>query len=80
MTDKTYIGEGHYNDNDGNEYMSIWSFKIAFDVADNNNQQNYADAKALGSVEKFWGPFNESKNFKEGWMFELSALKSFYNF
>lgn len=79
MNDKEYLGEGHYRDQDGNEFMSIWTFKRAFEVGNNNNQQNYEDAKALAGVKKFWGPFNKSQYFKEGWMFEINGLKSFYN-
>lgn len=79
MTDKTFIGEGHYRDENGTEFMSIWSFKKAFNVGSNNRDQNYEDAIALGSANKFWGAFNQSQYFKEGWMFEVSALNSFYS-
>lgn len=78
MSNKTYIGEGHYKSDDGREFMSIWTFKIKFGIRSNNTQQNYEDAVALSNVSKFRGPFSQSPNFKEGWMYEVEALKSFY--
>lgn len=78
MSNKTYIGEGHYRSDDGKEFMSIWSFKKKFGVFSNNTEQNYQDAIALSDVSKFRGPFSQSPNFKEGWMYEVEALKSFY--
>lgn len=79
MIDKTYIGEGHYEGENGKEYMSIWTFKRNNNIGTNNRDQNYEDAIALSDTDKFKGPFNKSEEFKQGWMYEVNALKSFYN-
>lgn len=74
---KTYISEGHYSDNDGNVYMSIWTFKRANSLQSDTNQ-NYEDAKNISCSDKFFGPFNASNRFKEGWMYNVNCLKEFY--
>ncbi len=76
MQNKIYISEGHYKDENGSEYMSIWTFKIKNKISGGDN---FADAKAISCGDKFWGPFNESNRFKEGWMYNVTCLKEFYN-
>lgn len=76
MENKNYISEGHYSDNNGTEYMSIWTFKRKYNI---NKGDNYEDAKAIFCPDKFWGAFNQSNRFKEGWMYNLECLKKFYN-
>lgn len=79
MSGKTFIAEGHYRDDNGNEYMSIWTFKNNFQVTPNNTDQNYTDAKAMECSDKFRGAFHTSNRFKEGWMYNVICLKQFYN-
>jgi hypothetical protein len=76
MSDKTNIGEGHYKDEIGNEYMSIWTYKRKNSIT---NGDNYEDALALNSADKFKGPFNVTNRFKEGWMYNVTDLKEYYN-
>lgn len=78
MSNKTYVGEGHYRSDDGKEFMSIWTFKKLNGIRTNSTELNYQDAIELSNVSKFRGPFSQSPNFKEGWMYEVEALKSFY--
>ena len=75
MENKNYISEGHYNDNNGNEYMSIWTYKIQNSITKGDN---FEEAKAIICSDKFWGPFNVADRFKEGWMYNLNCLKDFY--
>lgn len=70
-----YINEGHYRDNNGNEYMSIWTFKQINNIPDGDN---YQDAKEILCSDKFWGPFNQSNRFKEGYMYSIICLRRFY--
>jgi hypothetical protein len=76
MQNKIYISEGHYKDNDGNEYMSIWTFKRTNGLQIDTNQ-NYEDAKSISCSDKFFGPFNASNRFKEGWMYNVNCLREF---
>jgi hypothetical protein len=70
------IGEGHYKDENGNEYMSIWTYKRKNNIYGGDN---FEDAKALSSSDKFKGPFNATNRFKEGWMYNLNDLDAYYN-
>jgi hypothetical protein len=76
MSDKTNIAEGHYSDDNGNEYMSIWTYKRKNNIGGGNN---YEDALALNASDKFKGPFNVSDRFKEGWMYNVNDLNTYYN-
>jgi hypothetical protein len=78
MENKIYVSEGHYRDNGGNEYMSIWTYKKKNYMTSNTNDINYQDAKAITCSDKFWGHFNASDRFKEGWMYNIECLKKFY--
>ena len=78
MATKNYLSEGHYSDKDGNEYMSIWTYKIQNNM-ENNTSKNYQDAKDISCSDKFWGPFNQSNRFKEGYMYNVECLNKFYN-
>lgn len=79
MENKTYIEEGHYRDNNGNHYMSIWTFKKTYKINTNSNEINYSDARQINCNDRFMGPFNESDTFKKGWMYNIDCLKNFYN-
>jgi len=79
MADKTNIGEGHYRDDNGNEYMSIWTYKNKNHIEPNTNGANYEDARNISCNDKFWGPFHESNQFKNGWMYNVEDLNEFYN-
>lgn len=76
LDNKTYISEGHYRDNKGNEYMSIWTFKRKNNI---NSGDNYSDAKNISCSDKFWAPFNLSDQFKEGYIYHVNCLRVFYN-
>jgi hypothetical protein len=76
MENLNFIGEGHYRDNNGKEYMSIWTYKIKNGI---RTGDNYQEAKDIPCTDKFWGPFSKSPNFKEGWMYNVSDLNEFYN-
>ena len=78
MDDKEFISEGHYRDNNGNEYMSIWTYKRKNGLS-GDSSQNYQDAKDISCGDKFWGPFNASNRFKEGYMYNVECLNDFYN-
>lgn len=76
MDDKTYLGEGHYIDGNGKEYMSIWTYKRKNGITTGDNFQ---EAKDIVCNDKFRGPFNSSDRFKEGWMYAVDCLNKFYN-
>ena len=76
MENKTEIGEGHYQDNNGNEYMSIWTYKRKRGITSGDNFQ---DAKDISCSDKFWGPFTMSDQFKKGYMYNVECLNEFYN-
>jgi hypothetical protein len=76
MKDKKYISEGYYRDIKGNEYMSIWTYKGKNSISSGDN---YQDARDISCSDKFWGPFNESNRFKEGYMYNVDCLNDFYN-
>jgi len=79
MDNKIFISEGHYRDNNGNNYMSIWTYKNTNGIFPNDNQTNYNDAKKINCSDKFWGAFNASNKFKEGYMYNVECLDNFFN-
>ena len=79
MEDFEFLGEGHYRHHNGTEYMSIWTYKRKKRILLNNPQLNYKEAKEMDCSNKFWGPFNASDNFKEGWMYDVEYLNEFYD-
>lgn len=79
MNDKTFLGEGHYRGNDGVEYMSIWTFKKKNYISPNDRFANADEALQIQHFNRFRGPFNQSRDFKEGWMYDVEQLKEFYS-
>ena len=76
MGNKTYIGEGHYKDDDGNEYMSIWTYKRKHNITSGNN---FEDAKKISCDDKFWGNFNMSDEFKKGYIYNVKCLIEYFS-
>ncbi|NBR15566.1 MAG: hypothetical protein EBU01_13470, partial [Crocinitomicaceae bacterium] len=35
--------------------------------------------KGMQQFNRFRGPFNQSRDFKEGWMYDVEQLKEFYS-
>lgn len=79
MNDKTFISEGHYKDNEGVEFMSIWTFKKKNFINPNTTEANGQDALQMQDFNRFRGPYNQSPNFKEGWMYDTRQLNEFYS-
>jgi hypothetical protein len=79
MENKQFVGEGHYRDNNGNEYMSIWTYKKLRGIQPNDNSVNFEHAKEIICFDKIWGPFNQSPVFKEGYMYNVECLDNFFN-
>ncbi len=75
MEDKEYISEGHYRDNKGNDFMSIWTFKRKHGITEGDNSK---EALAISCSDKFRAPFNASNKFKEGYMYSVDCLNKFY--
>ncbi len=78
MANKTFISEGYYRDDNGNEYMSIWTYKNINEITPNTNEVNYQEAQNMSCSDKFWAPFNESNVFKKGYMYNVNCLNDFY--
>ncbi len=76
MDNKTFIGEGHYSDDNGNEYMSIWTFQRKNGIS---GRDNFQDAKDISCNDKFFGPFSKSNEFKKGYMYNVNCLQEFYS-
>lgn len=76
------IKEGHYRDENGQEYKSIWCYKLDEGFADylNNNERNCEDAEVLKvkCVDKEWSDFNLSTNYPEGYLYNIQCLNEFY--
>ena len=76
--DQEYINNGHYKI-EGEEFMSVWTFKNAHGITPNSNSANGADGADLRS--RFGG--YESKpdfgNFDMVYLFSVKELKSFYS-
>lgn len=79
MNDKIFLGEGHYKDNEGVEFMSIWTFKKKNFINPNNRDANGQDALQMQGFNRFRGPFTQSEDFKEGWMYDTRQLNEFYS-
>lgn len=75
MSQYNYISEGHYQDQEGNDYMSIWTYKRKNGIMTGDN---YQDALAMTTNDKFKAPFNQTDRFKEGWMYSVNDLDEFY--
>lgn len=75
MENISYVAEGYYKDNNGKEYMSIWTFKRKNGITTGDN---FEEAKAINCSDKFKAPFNATDRFREGWMYSVVCLVEFY--
>jgi hypothetical protein len=79
MNDKTFLGEGHYRDNEGVEFMSVWTYKKKNFINPNNTEANGQVALQMQGFNRFKGPYSKSPNYREGWMYDTRELKEFYS-
>ena len=73
--ERHYIGEGHYRNGLGEDYMSIWTYKRKNRILGGDN---YKEALQIYCDDKFNGPFNQSNDFTSGWMYNTKHLDEFY--
>ena len=75
-----YISNGHYKIQ-GEEFMSIWTYKRLKGITPNTNKNNGSEGiKLLTEIDK---PHHtcvpDIGNFDEVYLYPLSALEKFYN-
>jgi hypothetical protein len=78
-TSEEYISNGHYRIN-GEDFMSVWTFKKKYGIFPNTNQSNGEDGQTLMSEDVTFYPTKpDFGGFNTIYVYPVTELKKFYN-